>query len=47
MQVKESIHNLTKYFDAGDPVRVIDGKHRGETGLVTGSKEKWTFVALD
>lgn len=30
--------NVVKYFEAGDQVRVIDGKHRGETGIVISSR---------
>jgi len=27
--------HIVKYFEQGDQVRVIDGKYKGETGMVT------------
>lgn len=32
--LKLEASSIAKYFEAGDHVRVIDGKYRGETGIV-------------
>ena len=29
------IKNVVKYFEIGDQVRIMDGKYKGETGMVT------------
>jgi len=36
-----------KYFGAGDDVRVIEGKYKGETGLVTKVDGSYVFISLD
>lgn len=33
-ELRLEVKNVVKYFEPGDYVRVIDGKYRGETGLV-------------
>jgi transcription elongation factor SPT5 len=33
-ELKLEVKNVVKYFEPGDYVRIIDGKYRGETGLV-------------
>ena len=38
---------MTKYFEPGDDVRVIDGKYKGETGTVTKLEGKTAYIALD
>lgn len=35
----ESTTKFVKYFDAGDHVRIIDGKHKGETAIVISSEQ--------
>jgi ribosomal protein L24 len=36
-ELRLEVKNVVKYFEPGDYVRVIDGKYRGETGLVISS----------
>ena len=38
---------VTKFFEPGDDVRVIEGKYKGETGLVTKLEGKFAIIALD
>ena len=38
---------VTKYFEPGDDVRVIEGHYKGETGLVTKSEGKFAQIVLD
>lgn len=38
---------MTKFFEPGDDVRVIDGKYKGETGIVTKLEGKSAYIALD
>ena len=38
---------MTKFFEPGDDVRVIKGKYKGETGLVTKLEGKFAIIALD
>jgi transcription elongation factor len=38
---------VVKYFEPGDNVRVIEGKYRGETGLVVNSEARYVNIALD
>ncbi len=37
---------LVKYFEPGDHVRVIDGKFKGETGIVISIEGKHANIAL-
>jgi transcription elongation factor len=45
--LKQETANITKYFEPGDAVRVIDGNYKGETGLVTSHVDRYTLVVLD
>lgn len=38
---------VVKYFEPGDNVRVIEGKYKGETGLVVKPEGRYVFIALD
>lgn len=38
---------VSKYFEPGDKVRVIEGKYKGETGLVTSNENKFCDVVLN
>ena len=38
---------VVKYFEPGDDVRVIEGKYKGETGIVTSLNGKFAHIALD
>jgi len=38
-ELRLEVKNVVKYFEPGDHVRVIDGKYRGETGLVISSEQ--------
>ena len=38
---------MTKFFEPGDDVRVIEGRYKGETGLVTKLDGKFAIIALD
>ena len=38
---------VVKYFEPGDNVRVIEGKYKGETGLVVKPEGRYAFIALD
>ena len=37
---------VVKHFEPGDQVRVIDGKFKGETGIVISSETQFANVAL-
>ncbi len=45
--LKQETSCITKYFEPGDAVRVIEGKYKGETGLVTGFEDRYALIALD
>ena len=38
---------MTKFFEPGDDVRIIEGKYKGETGLVSKIEGKFAIVGLD
>lgn len=38
---------VTKSFEPGDYVRVIDGRYKGETGIVTKLEGKLAYIVLD
>ncbi len=44
--LKLEASSIAKYFEAGDNVRVIDGKYRGETGIVVSSGTTDDHVAF-
>lgn len=37
---------VVKYFEPGDKVRVIDGKFKGETGIVVSIEGSYANIAL-
>ena len=39
--------SVTKFFEPGDVVRVIEGRYKGETGLLTKLEGKFAYIALD
>jgi transcription elongation factor SPT5 len=38
---------VSKYFEPGDMIRVVEGKYKGDTGKVIGVDEKAASVILD
>ncbi len=38
-EMRVEANTIVKYFEAGDHVRILDGKHKGETGIVVGSEQ--------
>ena len=46
LKVEASI--VTKYFEPGDQVRVVDGKYKGETGIIISSidDDKYCSITL-
>lgn len=38
---------VVKYFEPGDNVRVIEGKYKGETGIVTQLEGRYVLIVLD
>ena len=38
---------VAKFFEPGDDVRIIEGKYKGETGLVTKIEGKFAIISLD
>lgn len=45
--LKLETSNITKFFEPGDAVRILEGKYKGETGLVTGFEDAQALIALD
>lgn len=37
---------VVKYFEAGDQVRVVDGKYKGETGIVVSTDGSYANISL-
>ena len=37
---------VVKYFEAGDQVRVVDGKYKGETGIIVSNEGSFCNIAL-
>lgn len=37
---------VVKYFEPGDQVRVIDGKYKGETGIIVNTEGSYANIAL-
>ena len=40
------IKNVVKYFEIGDQVRIMEGKYKGETGMVTDVNNDPTKIEL-
>lgn len=38
---------VVKFFEPGDDVRVIEGKYKGETGIVTKLDGSYAYISLD
>lgn len=38
---------VVKFFEPGDDVRVIEGKYKGETGIVTKLEGSSAYISLD
>lgn len=45
--IKYDVANVVKFFEPGDDVRVIEGKYKGETGLVTKIDGGSAYISLD
>jgi len=41
------IQHISKYFEPGDMVRIVEGKYKGETGQVIDVDGKLSIVILD
>lgn len=37
-ELRVEASHVVKYFEPGDQVRILDGKYKGETGIVIGSE---------
>lgn len=45
--MKLELSYITKFFQIGDQVKILEGKYKGETGLITNIEEAFAFIALD
>lgn len=44
--LKVPVDFVVKYFQPGDHIRIVDGKFKGETGIVIECKDKYAHIAL-
>lgn len=40
-------HELQKFFQVGDHVKVIEGRHEGDTGLIVRVEDNVVFMVSD
>jgi transcription elongation factor SPT5 len=45
--IKINSEHVSKYFEPGDKVKVIDGKYKGETGIVVELENAFAHVVFD